>query len=148
MSKKTAHMKLKALIRKVVQEELNKALKVNDPQNAPTSPDTFDLDPRFSTGHYTMENESFPHNEGQSGEKRKSKRQSAKETTDHTMPEFGPHPGGAFGPPPMPPEQPQSGQSVERPPMEEGFPPPFPPLHPGFRGQPPYSGKQKQQKKN
>ena len=148
MPKKNAHSKLKALIRKVVQEELNKALKTNDPRHAHASHDTFDLDPRFSTGHYTRDNDPFPHNEELSGTKRQSKRQTDKETSEHAVPEFEPFPGGAFGPPPNPPEQPRSGQTMARPPFEGGFPPPFPPPHPGFSGPPPHTGKQKPRDQN
>lgn len=129
MSKKNEAAKLRALIRKVVKEELNKALPSEDHHDGPAAPDTFDLDPRFSTGHYTVEQDPFPHSEP-NGTKRQSKRQTGKNTSGRHTDQFKHQPVGLFGPmPPGPEPLPQdyrrTGQWPPEPPEqhEGAFPP-------------------------
>lgn len=97
--------KLRALIRKMVKEELSKSLQSQDPHSVSVPPDTFELDPRFSTGHYTVEHEPFPHSEYRRSGKRQSKRRTGKRMSDHYVDRFPHQPSGIFGPMPPIPEQ-------------------------------------------
>lgn len=136
MPKKSADAKLRALIRKVVKEELNKVLNSNDPRYVSVPSDNFDLDPRFSTGHYTTENEPVPFDQ-RSGVKRQSKRRTSKKASGNQTNPVEPHLGGVFGPMPPLHEQPPLEQrgAGNWPPQGEHLPP-FPPPHPGMSGIP------------
>lgn len=138
MANKSAYAKLRSLIRKMVQEELSKTLKSNDPRHDSSRSDNFDLDPRFSTGHYTMRREPFPHFSEEEGYERHSGKGTDNMTSGYNAPEF----REGFNHPPFPP-QPPSGQRKDAWPDERGFPPPFPPPDPGFSGPPAKSGKQR-----
>lgn len=118
MPRSNAYAKLRTFIRKAVKEEIEKQLRSQDTSFRSSPPETFDLDPRFSTGHYTVDKEPFPHVE-QPPENRQSKRRTSnQEANDH--PRFVHDPVGLFGP--MPPD-------AERPPEERrsGEWPPGPP---------------------
>lgn len=137
MSKKNGNARLRTLIRKIVQEELHKTLKSNDPGSS----ESFDLDPRFSTGHYMTDRDPFPHLEPSGETKRQTGKHSGKKTTEEKPPQppiLSPYPGGIFGPPyPPPPGNPPSmpsGRSGTS--RQEPFPP-----HPDFGMHPPQTDK-------
>lgn len=99
--------KLRAFIRKVVKEELNKAQhSQGEPDMISGPPDSFNLDPRFSTGHYTVEQDPFPHSGQRNSSRRRSKRQTGKRASEPFSHHFGPPPpSGIFGPVSPHPEQ-------------------------------------------
>lgn len=113
MSKKGADAKLRRLIRKMVVEEVRKVMETDDPRFAANQSQGFDLDPRFTTGHYTPHTEPFPHASGPMDDPQQADPDAPKQATSrrqqeteaqispyHPIPPF-------FSGPPQPPAGPE-----------------------------------------
>lgn len=96
MPRNKTQAKLRTLIRKLVKEEMEKELRSQDPRFVSSPHETFDLDPRFSTGHYTVEREPFPHDEQPLANKQSKKHMGHHE--DNAQSGFAHEPIGLFGP--------------------------------------------------